>query len=72
MDRSVAIIRRQIQHLVRLVDDFWTCRGSPAARWSCGRERLDLVEIVRNAVETIRPLAEAKPLSLRLDLSLRR
>jgi len=25
-------------------------------------------EIVRNAVETIRPLAEAKPLSLRLDL----
>jgi signal transduction histidine kinase len=68
MDRSVAIIRRQIHHLVRLVDDLLDVSRITRGKVELRRERLDLVEIVRNAVETIRPLAEAKSLSLRLDL----
>ncbi|HEV7506438.1 MAG TPA: sensor histidine kinase [Thermoanaerobaculia bacterium] len=68
MDRSVAIIRRQIQHLVRLVDDLLDVSRITRGKVELRRERLDLVEIVRNAVETIRPLADAKSLSLRLDL----
>jgi signal transduction histidine kinase len=68
MDRSVAIIRRQIQHLVRLVDDLLDVSRITRGKVELRREHLDLVEIVRNAAETIRPLAEAKSLSLRLDL----
>ena len=68
MDRSVAIIRRQIQHLVRLVDDLLDVSRITRGKVELRRERLDLVEIVRHAAETIRPLAEAKSLSLRLDL----
>jgi signal transduction histidine kinase len=68
MDRSVAIIRRQIQHLVRLVDDLLDVSRITRGKVELRRERVDLVEIVRNAVETIRPLAEPKSLSLRLDL----
>ncbi|HSS77694.1 MAG TPA: sensor histidine kinase [Thermoanaerobaculia bacterium] len=69
MDRSVAIIRRQIQHLVRLVDDLLDVSRITRGKVELRRELLDLVEIVRNVVDTIRPLAEAKSLSLRLDLS---
>jgi signal transduction histidine kinase len=68
MDRSVAIIRRQIQHLVRLVDDLLDVSRITRGKVELRREVLDLVEIVRNVVDTIRPLAEAKSLSLRLDL----
>jgi two-component system CheB/CheR fusion protein len=68
MDRSVAIIRRQIQHLVRLVDDLLDVSRITRGKVELRYERLDLVEIVRNAVETLRPLADAKSLSLRLDL----
>ncbi|MFY9822282.1 MAG: sensor histidine kinase [Thermoanaerobaculia bacterium] len=68
MDRSVAIIRRQIQHLVRLVDDLLDVSRITRGKVELRRELLNLVEIVRNAVDTIRPLAEAKSLSLRLDL----
>ncbi len=69
MDRSVAIIRRQIQHLVRLVDDLLDVSRITRGKVELRRETLDLVETVRNVVDTIRPLAEAKSLSLRLDLS---
>jgi len=69
MDRSVAIIRRQIQHLVRLVDDLLDVSRITRGKVELRRELLDLVEIVRNVVDTVRPLAEAKSLSLRLDLS---
>jgi signal transduction histidine kinase len=68
LDRSVAIIRRQIQHLVRLVDDLLDVSRITRGKVELRRERLDLVEIVRSAMDTVRPLAEAKPLSLRLDL----
>jgi signal transduction histidine kinase len=68
MDRSVAIIRRQVQHLVRLVDDLLDVSRITRGKVELRRERQDLVEIVRSTVDTIRPLAEAKSLSLRLDL----
>jgi signal transduction histidine kinase len=69
MERGVAIIRRQIQHLVRLVDDLLDVSRITRGKVELRREPLDLGEIVRSAVETTRPLAEAKSQSLRLDLS---
>ncbi|MBW8873823.1 MAG: sensor histidine kinase [Acidobacteria bacterium] len=69
MEKSVAIIRRQIQHLVRLVDDLLDVSRITRGKVELRRELLDLVEIVRQAVDTTRPLAEAKSQNLRLDLS---
>ncbi len=69
MEKGVAIIRRQIQHLVRLVDDLLDVSRITRGKVELRREPLDLGEIVRNAVETIRLLAEAKSQSLELDLS---
>ncbi len=69
MDRSVAIIRRQIQHLVRLVDDLLDVSRITRGKVELRRERLDLIEIVRNVVETVRPLAEAKSMSLQVELA---
>jgi signal transduction histidine kinase len=69
MARGVAIIRRQIQHLVRLVDDLLDVSRITRGKVELRREPLDLGEIVRSAVETTRPLAEAKSQRLELDLS---
>ena len=70
LERGVAIIRRQIQHLVRMVDDLLDVSRITRGKVELRREPLDLREIVRNAVETTRPLAEAKSQTLRLDLFL--
>ncbi|HYX24603.1 MAG TPA: sensor histidine kinase [Thermoanaerobaculia bacterium] len=69
MEKSVAIIRRQVQHLVRLVDDLLDVSRITRGKVELRREPLDLGEIVRQAVDTTRPLAEAKSQSLRLDLA---
>src|SRR5436305_11812268 len=69
MEKSVAIIRRQVQHLVRLVDDLLDVSRITRGKVELRREPLDLGEIVRHAVDTTRPLAEAKSQSLRLDLA---
>ena len=65
----MAIIRRQVQHLVRLVDDLLDVSRITRGKVELRREPLDLGEIVRHAVDTTRPLAEAKSQSLRLDLA---
>ena len=67
MDRSQAMIERQIDHLVRLVDDLMDIsrisRGTIALR----AEKLDLASVLRHAVETSRPLIDEKGLSLNVE-----
>jgi signal transduction histidine kinase len=58
--RSVAIIRRQIQHLVRMVDDLLDVSRITRGKVELRRAPLDLREVVHHAVETTRPLMEAK------------
>ena len=60
IDRPVAIIRRQIQHLVRLVDDLLDVSRITRGKVELRRQPVDLMEIVQQAVETTRPLAEGK------------
>jgi signal transduction histidine kinase len=66
--RPVAIIRRQIQHLVRMVDDLLDVsritQGKIELRW----QPLDLAEVLRHAAEASRPLAEAREQELTVDL----
>ncbi|HEX2224877.1 MAG TPA: sensor histidine kinase, partial [Thermoanaerobaculia bacterium] len=59
-ERSVAIIRRQIQHLVRMVDDLLDVSRITRGKVELRRAPVDLREVVHHAVETTRPLMEAK------------
>ena len=67
--RAVEIIRRQIQHLVRMVDDLLDVSRITRGKVELRREPLDFAEVVRNAVETTRPLAEAKDQDLSLEIA---
>ncbi|HEV3458212.1 MAG TPA: HAMP domain-containing sensor histidine kinase [Thermoanaerobaculia bacterium] len=66
--RSVAVIQRQSQHLARLVDDLLDVSRITRGKVELRREPLDLVEVVKQAVETTRPLVEAR--RHRLEVSL--
>ncbi|HET9211025.1 MAG TPA: ATP-binding protein [Thermoanaerobaculia bacterium] len=66
--RSVAVIQRQIQHLVRLVDDLLDVSRITRGKVELRRERIDLRDPVHHAVDTLRPLVEAKEHELRLEL----
>ncbi|HKV09703.1 MAG TPA: HAMP domain-containing sensor histidine kinase, partial [Thermoanaerobaculia bacterium] len=68
MARSVAIIRRQVQHLVRMVDDLLDVSRITRGKVELRKEPVDLVEVVRHAVEMTRPLIEEKGHDLRLAL----
>jgi signal transduction histidine kinase len=67
--RAVAIIRRQIQHLVRMVDDLLDVSRITRGKVELRRAPLDLQDIVRHAVETARPLTEEKEQTLRAEIS---
>ena len=66
--RSVEVIQRQLQHLVRLVDDLLDVSRITRGKVELRRERMDLREAVRHASETLRPVVEAKNHELRVSL----
>ncbi|HKH48173.1 MAG TPA: sensor histidine kinase [Thermoanaerobaculia bacterium] len=66
--RSVEVIQRQIQHLVRLVDDLLDVSRITRGKVELRRERMDLRDAVRHAAETLRPVVEAKDHELRVSL----
>jgi signal transduction histidine kinase len=68
MQRAVAVIQRQIQHLVRLVDDLLDVSRITRGKIELRRQPVDLREAVRSAVEMTRPLVEAKEHELRVVL----
>ena len=68
LERPVAIIRRQIQHLVRMVDDLLDVSRITRGKVELRREPVDLAEVLRHAVETARPLAEAREQTLRAEI----
>jgi signal transduction histidine kinase len=66
--RPVAIIRRQIQHLVRMVDDLLDVSRITRGKVELRRQGLDLVEILRHAADASRPLAESREQTLAVEL----
>ncbi len=66
--KPVTIIRRQIQHLVRMVDDLLDVSRITRGKVELRRQPLDLDEVLRHAADTARPLAEAREQSLRVEL----
>jgi PAS domain S-box-containing protein len=62
------IMERQVNHLVRLVDDLLEMSRISRGTFELRKERVDIAAIVRNAVETSNPLIQAS--NHRLTLSL--
>jgi signal transduction histidine kinase len=69
LSRTAAVIERQIQHLVRLVDDLLDVSRITRGKVELRRERIDFGDVIRQAVDTTRPLFEAKSHTLMLDLT---
>ena len=57
-ERVHEMIDRQVDHLVRLVDDLLDVSRITSGKIELRRERVELAEVVRAAVETSRPLIE--------------
>ncbi len=58
--RSLATIQRQTRHLARLVDDLLDVSRITTGKVELHREPLDLVEVVKHAVETTREIVDAR------------
>jgi signal transduction histidine kinase len=63
-----AVIERQVQQMVRLIDDLLDLSRISRGMIELRRERVPLETVVRNAVETSRPLIEQSGHRLTLDL----
>jgi signal transduction histidine kinase len=67
--RSVAVIRRQMKHLVRLVDDLLDVARITRGKLDLKRSPLDVSDVARRAVEGLQPLIEARRHRLLLTLT---
>ncbi|WP_026260780.1 hybrid sensor histidine kinase/response regulator [Spirosoma luteum] len=59
VDSSVALMTRQVDHLVRLVDDLLDMSRINQGKIELRRERLELGELIAHTIKAIRPLYEA-------------
>jgi hemerythrin-like metal-binding protein len=66
--RAREIIRRQTQHLTRLVDDLLDVKRFSTGKFHIHTARLDLAQHVRETVEDMRPLFVSRSLALELRL----
>jgi signal transduction histidine kinase len=69
--RLLQNIDRSTERLILLINDVLDMARLRAGRVTLAREQLDLVEVVQDALATVRPLAEAKNQSLVTDLPAR-
>src|SRR5262249_60578982 len=53
------MMERQVEHLVRLVDDLLEISRITRGKIELRRQRVELATVVKNALETSRPLIEA-------------
>ena len=65
--RAAEVISRQVQHMVRLIDDLLDVARITQGKIHLQQVPVDLAAVVRDAVETARPLIDAR--RHRLDLS---
>nr|WP_231402518.1 ATP-binding protein [Caenimonas aquaedulcis] len=63
-----AMMERQVNHLVRLVDDLLEVSRISRGTLTLRKERVELAQIVRNAIETSDPLMQAAGHSVTVEL----
>ena len=68
VQRATAVVGRQMQHLTRLVDDLLDVSRITRGKVELKRERIDLCDVVRRAVEGLEPRAEAAGLGLACEV----
>jgi signal transduction histidine kinase/DNA-binding response OmpR family regulator len=66
--RLRAMIERQVDHLVRLVDDLLEVSRINRGTFELRRERVELASVIQSAVETTEPLYAAGARELEIDL----
>lgn len=66
--RIHAVMERQTNHLIRLVDDLLEVSRVSRGAFSLRTERVDLSQVIRNALETSEPLLTGAGHELRVDL----
>jgi signal transduction histidine kinase len=67
-DDALALMERQLSQMVRLIDDLLDVSRISCNKLELRRERVELASVIRNAVETSRPLIEAAAHELCLAL----
>lgn len=67
-DQALAAMERQIDHIVRLVDDLLDMSRISRGKISLRQERLSLALVVQQATDTIRETAEGRRHRLTIDL----
>jgi len=68
VDQARAVMRRQVEYMVRLIDDLLDVSRISRGTLELRKERVELVAVVRSAVETSRPLIEASSQQLVVTL----
>jgi signal transduction histidine kinase/ActR/RegA family two-component response regulator len=68
VDRATTIMNRQVEQMVRLVDDLLDVARISRNKLELRKERVDLQSVVRNAVETSRPILAAAKNDLHVEL----
>lgn len=63
-----AILERQVSHLARLVDDLLDVSRITRGKIELRRKEIDFAEIVRNALDGVRPLIVSRRHNLRVEL----
>jgi signal transduction histidine kinase/ActR/RegA family two-component response regulator len=66
--REQAILERQVQHLVRLVDDLLDVSRFSRGQLDLKRARVELADVVRTAIEMASPLIEQRQHVLEVDV----
>ena len=68
IEKATSIMHRQIEQMVRLVDDLLDVARISRNKLALRKEVVDLETVVRNAVETSRPMLTAAKNDLRVEL----
>lgn len=69
LTRATQVVKRQVRHLTRLVDDLLDISRITSGKIELKSERLDLGEVVRHAVAMSRPLIDERGQHLSVDLA---
>ena len=62
--KSIAILDRQLRHVVRLIDDLLDVSRISTGKLSLHKEDVDLVSVLRSALELIEPVARERQLAV--------
>ena len=67
--RELGVIERQVEHLIRLVDDLLDISRITRGKVELRKERVEIAEVVAQSVEIASPLLEQRRQSLTLELT---